>query len=520
MIIEDNLKLADLASQAVVGEKSSMPEGGRDALTIANAVKKEVENQRELVGVRPQMHWDFYHGYQEQYFIKRRNEDDEQYKARIKHGKTVNYVRFITDLDTRFLYGRPNKIGRQYGGNVKTEKRLREINKLVSINNIQMEAKRNASLYGEQGIRLIPVDKRTGSQVKANTKMDENVYPHPVPLDSRESFFLLNQYGKVIAVTLQWTYTDYVDQEKKIVVTEFYTDDSRWVWEDDALKSAELNKYLLRDEFILQKNNPQRIDNVQDMLPLQTSLNEVLTDNEYFFQRHGRPQLVSQVDLKNVIGKDNTVWQINIGDEETKKVLDVLGFLTWDGKMEAAMEHASNLEAKIFKVSSTAAISTGDLKGIGNLRSGAALITAHSPSIQKAQEQQIIWAENEELLSNAIVSFDASIHSQSVENRFPEYEFVMNFPKESGVPGEEILNAEIQQIGINSHFQTVEDVIRQNNPSWTDEEIKAYRDQLVKDSSEITDSKREFLTESKEPANGNSSSQKKSNEQSKPKAKE
>ena len=515
MIIEDNLKLAPLVLNTSDASKST--QASADALAIANAVKTEVENERIGNNVYPQIHWDFYHSHQQKYFVKRKNEDVEQFAERKKNGKTVNYVRFITDLDTRFLYGRPNKIGRQFGGDKKTEARLREINKLININNFQMESKRNASLYGEQGVRLIPVDKRTGSQVEINTKIDENVYPHPVPLDARTSFFLLNPYGKVVAVTLVWEYTDYTQQSKKVKVTELYTDDSRWTWHDDALHSAELNKYTLRDEFVLQKNNPQRIDNIQDVLILQTAFNECLTDNSYFFARHGRPQLVSEVDLSNVINKGDTVWEIKGDDMETKKVLDKLGFLVWDGKMEASMAHLEGLEAKIFKVSSTAAISTGDLKGIGNLRSGAALITAHSPSIQKAKEQVIIWEENEDILSNAIVAFDALIHKTSVEQRFPKYEFVVNFPTTSGVPGEELMNTEIQQASINSHFVSIADVVRQNNPSWTDEQIKEYRQVLIKDSDEITDSKRAFVTETKEPANGTSSSAKKSKEQSKPK---
>ena len=224
---------------------------------------------------------------------------------------------------------------------------------------------------------------------------------------------------------------------------------------------------------------------------------------------------MSSVDLKNVIGKDNMVWEIKVDEEENRKVLDKLGFLVWDGKMEAAAKHVDELEAKIFKVSSTAAISTGDLKGIGNLRSGAALITAHSPSIQKSQEQQIIWIENEEKFSHAIAAFDSKIHSTTVEARFPELKFELNFPKESGVPGEEIMNAEIRQIEINSHLSTIEDLIKQQHPDFTKDEVAAYRTQLIKDSEDIVDSKRAFLTETKE-SNSNSSSATKSTEQRKP----
>lgn len=516
MILEDNLKLAPLVASSTEGVSQ---ENSATALSIAGAVKKDVEDNRKIHNVYPQIHWDFYHSYQEKYFVQRKNEDDAQFAERKKHAVVTNYVRFIVDLDTRFLYGRPRKIGRQYGKSEKTEARMREINGLININNLQMEAKRIASLNGEQGIRLIAVDKTTGTQVDRNSKITDNVYPHPVPLDPRSSFFMVNPYGKLVAVVMESKATDFVNG-KDIVITELVTDDSRWLWHDDKLQLAELNKYTLRDEFVLQRNNPQRIDSVQDMLKLQTALNECMTDNKYFFAKHGRPQLVSTVDLENVIGKGETVWQIDLDDSETQKVMDQLGFLVWDGKMEASREHALELQSALFKVASTAAISTGDLKGIGNLRSGAALITAYAPSIQKALEQQIIWAKNEEDLAFAIASFDSLIHSTTVEARFPEMEFRMRFPKESGVPGEEIMNAEVRQININSHLKTLHELVQDEHPEFSEAETKAYVDQITEDSKTQADALRVFEQSEKEgeggdPKNGSKSSSKKSTEQTK-----
>lgn len=518
MILEDNLKLAPLVAPSKGGVSQEI---SAQVLAIAEAIQNDVMAQRTLNNVYPQMHWDFYHSYQEKYFIQRKNEDKTQFIDRKANAIVTNYVRFITDLDTRFLYGRPNKIGRQYGPSEKTESRFREINKLINIDNLQMESKRTASLYGEQGIRLIAVDKTTGSQVGTSSKLGNNVYPHPVPLDPRETFFMVNPYGKLTAVVMESQFTDYLDGERTVVVMELVTNDSRWVWHDEKLQVSELNRYTLRDEFILQKNNPQRIDSVQDMLKIQTALNECMTDNKYFFAKHGRPQLVSSVDLSKVIGKGDTVWEISMEDDETKKVMDQLGFLVWDGKMEASKEHALELQSALFKVASTAAISTGDLKGIGNLRSGAALITAYAPSIQKALEQQIIWAENEERLAFAIASFDALIHGTTVEARFPQFDFIMRFPKESGVPGEEIINAEVRQINFNSHLKTLHELVQDEHPKFSKAEVDAYRGQIVLDSREVADATRAFEQlggdegEGGDSKNKTKSSSKKSNEQTK-----
>ena len=515
MILESNLKLAPLLSRVNPGKEREPSDASAQALAIASAVAKDVDEDRKLKRVNPKVHWDYYHGYQAQYFVQRRYEDDGEFRSRKDRAKITNYTRFIVDLDTKFLYGRPGKIGRHYGENEKTENRIRKINSLIGIHNMQMEAKRSASLYGEQGFRLIPVDSRTGMQVDSLTKIDENVYPHPVALDPKTTFFLVNPYGKISAVVIETEVKDYVNEEKTVKITELVTDDSRWIWHDDALQVAEANKYNLRDEFILEVNNKERIDSVQDMLSLNTALNETITDNAYFFSRHATPQLVSSVDLSKVIGKDNMVWEINLDSDESKKVLDQLGFLVWDGKMDDARAYLEDLEAKIFKVTNTAAISTGDLKGIGNLRSGAAIITTYAPTIQKALEQQIVWAENERKFCEAILSFDSLIHSTTVEQRFPDFEFEMRFPKDNGVPGEELMNAEIRQINLNSHLKPMKTLIRDENPDYNNKKIEETRQEILDDSEALVDSSRKFLTEQAGENSQASSSQKKSGEQTK-----
>ncbi len=515
MFKEDNLKLAKFLDQVKIGESSINPDGGREPKAIASGITKKVETERTEKNIYVDKHWDFYNGNQARWFIQRHGEDNQQFLRRKEKAVITNYIRFIVDLDTKFLYGRPYKIGRQYGNNKQTQERFVEINKRININSLMLEAKRSAAIFGEQGFRLIALDKTTEEQVTISSKMSENVYPHPVPLDPRKTFFLLNPYGKVSAVVIKGDYVDYTTDQKKETL-ELIVSDSRWYWEDDKLVSAEKNKYSLREEFILMKNNGQRIDNIQDAIPLQTTLNELITDNAYFFARHGRPQLVSSVNLEHVIDKDNRVWQVDVNDDENIKVLDKLGFLVWDGKMEAAFEHKKEIESSILKISSTAAISTGDLKGIGQLRSGAALITAHSPSVQKAQEQQLVWSYNEERFAYAVAAFDSRLRNQSVESRYKDLNFQILFPRDSGVPGEELMGVEIGQIEINSHLSTLEDKIKDRHPDFTDDEVIEYRDKIIADSRELADATRVFESvQPEEGSSGNGSSAKKSGEQKK-----
>ena len=116
----------------------------------------------------------------------------------------------------------------------------------------------------------------------------------------------------------------------------------------------------------------------------------------------------------------------------------------------------------------------------------------------------------------AIASFDSIIHGEKVVTRFPELEFTIKFPTDTGVPGEELMVAEIRQLSMNSHLKTSKALIREENPNFSEEEVTAYRLELIKDSDEIIDSVRAFKTEEAAGPSGGSSASK-STKQSKPK---
>jgi hypothetical protein len=162
--------------------------------------------------------------------------------------------------------------------------------------------------------------------------------------------------------------------------------------------------------------------------------------------------------------------------------------------MQESHTFVQYLEALIFKVSSTARIATGDLEAIGQLRSGPAIVTAHSPSVQKTQEKQVVWGSNERKLLTAIASFDSKLHGQSVNTRYAGLDILITFPRDF-VPGEELVRAQVQQIQANSHLVTFRDIIRQNHPEYTETQVDEYYDEIMKDSTDIVDSTREFISQ-------------------------
>lgn len=509
-IATDKFQLASL-----IPDKDGM--GGSQAKSVSDAVVRLVNSDRASRKVDIKKNWNLYQGDHEQYFIQRRNEDNEVFNYRKDNASILNYSKFIIDLDAKYAYGRPEKVRRQFSvdeSNKTTEDRMRHLEALIGVQEFMLTTKRHAGIYGEQAIRFIPLDERTRNQVSG--RVTQTTFPYPVLLDPLLTFPLRNKWGELDAIVIIDSYTNFVT-EQKVTTRELVVNDSRWYWEDDALVSAEVNTYLLNEEFYVFSNNDMRKDNIEPISGLQIQVDEAWTDAAHFFQRHGWPQMVTKVDLSDVIHNPNYVWQIS-SDNEGGKISDDIDFLTWDGKISEAMEYLDKLESAILKLSSTAAIATGDLKATGQLRSGAALVTAHGPSIQNATEKQVIWERNEMGFFLALASFDSRIRGVSLDTRYPQFLVKVTFPDDF-VPGEELVRAEIDSMSMNSHTTTIREIQRRKHPTASEEEITKLRDEVIADSTELTDSKREFVTEQKENGGEDKqpikSSKKKSNEQPK-----
>lgn len=518
MVSVDKLSLASF-----LGSSSEVP------LQVAQNIISTVKRQRILRKVDMEKHWAMYQGDHSEYFQRRKDEDDALFGYRKQKAVTANYVRYVVDLSGKYLYGRASKVSRKFSeDNSDTDKRMRDLMKKTSYDLLMLEGSKKAGVFSEVGYRLVPVDSVTGAQPE-NGIATETTYPHPIILDPTNTFFLVNKWNRVIAVVIQDEYTDFTKgvAGTKHKTLELIVDDSRWFWDDQGdftfssakLGSSSKNLYALNEEFVLAKNNDAWTDDVQDILKLNIQMDEVLTDNSHFFARHGWPQLVSSVDLKGVQHSPQHAWEIP-SDGPSDKVQDKLFFLQWDGRMEEANKFVQYLESLIFKVSCTARVATGDLEAIGQLRSGPAIVTAHSPSIQKTQEKQVVWGDNEMRLLTAMASLDAKIHGQSLQTRYAGLEIIITFPRDF-VPGEELVRAEVQQIQMQNHIRTIKDLIRENHPEMSEDQIEEYRTELMGDSRDVVDSEREFLTtdsagggeKKPKPSGASGSAKKKSTEQ-------
>jgi hypothetical protein len=326
-----------------------------------------------------------------------------------------------------------------------------------------------------------------------------------------------NRWNKVIAVVMSYKTTDFATN-KTIDITELIVDDSRFLWADQgsidtfasmsvALTGSTLlaegkgirvdNTQRLSDEFVHLVNNQDRLSDIEGIMDLNVVLDEAMTDKKHFYAKHGWPQLVSEVDLSKVQHSPNKIWEISPDVDDGKDIMKRLGFLVWDGKMADYEKFVKNIELQIMIISNTAAISTGDLEAIGQLRSGAALITAHSVAIHKTQAKQIIWDKNEKNLFKAMANFDSYLKATKVDAAYRDLDITIKFPRDF-VPGAEHERAQINQIMFNSHLMPLREILRNEFPNAKPEEIEAMYKEIMDDSEQIVDSTREFVSKTQD----------------------
>jgi hypothetical protein len=416
------------------------------AQAVAEAVVNEVVNERASRGINFTRNWDMYNARHAQYFKPRMSEDTQIFKYRKDNPVVVNLIKFTVDLAARYLYGRASKVARKFSKTPATNERMLDLVKQADIQGFLLDAAKKAAIFGEVTARIVAVDAQTGLQ--PDEKSTPTSYPQPILLDPMNTFVKRNRWNKIVAVVMRYKVQDYATNKSK-QITELVVEDSRWMWSDEAVAASpgqtlnltgatsvggsgeqQTNTYKLSDEFVHLPNNQERLSDIEDIMDLNISLDEAQTDKKHFFNKHGWPQLVTEVSLESVQYSPNKIWEIKADDDSNKKVTDRLGFLTWDGKMEDHAKFVKNLERQIMILSNTAAISTGDLEAIGQLRSGAALITAHSVAIHKTQAKQIIWERNEINLFKAMANFDSYLQSTKLESRFADLDIVIWFPKD------------------------------------------------------------------------------------------
>lgn len=481
-----------------------------EANQVAMAVVNEVVSERIARGINFVKNWDMYNARHAQYFKPRMSEDAQIFQYRKDNPVVVNLVKFTVDLSARYLYGRASKVARKFSKTPATNKRMLDLTKLTDMQGFLLDASKKASIFGEVTARIVAVDALTGLQ--PDGKATENTYPQPILLDPMNTFVKRNRWNKVVAVVMRYNVQDYATHKMKRIV-ELVVEDSRWIWESEAVATLPgqtfnlssvasvdgngkeiQNTYRLSDEFVHLTNNQERLSDIEDIMDLNISLDEAQTDKKHFFNKHGWPQLVTEVSLESVQYSPNKIWEIKADDDSNKKVTDRLGFLTWDGKMEDHAKFVKNLERQIMILSNTAAISTGDLEAIGQLRSGAALITAHSVAIHKTQAKQIIWERNEINLFKAMANFDSYLQNTKVESRYADLDITIWFPKDF-VPGAEHERAQINQIMFNSHLKPLRTILWEETPNADDELIEAQYKEIMADSVDIVDSTREFVSQ-------------------------
>lgn len=497
--INNEIKLADL-----------IPGGNLNTVKeVAASIITQNKNRRHDKNIDVDKHWDMYRGEHSKYFVPRSREDGESFENRKRDAVKANYIKWIVRANTQFLYGRSTKVRRVFSSKEDaTEKGLRDLLSMVGYSKFIRTARIFTGLFGEVVVRLVPVDT---IYMNVPDVASETTHPKPVVLDTRCSFASINPWGRVVGIVIMSKISDFKTNTSK-TRTELVVSDSRWTWDDDGQPVGTVNNYAMNEEFVVLRNNDEGLDDVQDVIGLNIQLDEALTDNKNFFGYHGWPQLVTEVDLQNVVKSPDKIWEIS-SDNDNKPIKDKMMFLQWDGHMKDYREYIIDTERRILKLADVALVSMGDPEALGQLRTGAAIVAAHSPSIRKAMDDQIMWEDNERKLLHSIASFDARIHKKSLSVAYPGLDIKLIWPKDY-VPGEDLMRAETQASQANSHTRSLHSIISEINPDFTEVQVENERTRIIGDSNDLVDSTRKFVSEQAPGTSGVSgSTTSKSNEQ-------
>src|SRR5687768_3436235 len=89
-------------------------QGSGIAKNVAEAVVREITNERHQKGVNLQKNSDMYGGEYAKYFKPRKDEDQSILQYRKDNPIECNHVEFTVNLSARYLYGRASKVVRIY----------------------------------------------------------------------------------------------------------------------------------------------------------------------------------------------------------------------------------------------------------------------------------------------------------------------------------------------------------------------------------------------------------------------
>lgn len=486
--------------------------------------------------------WDFYYGAPQRNYLSRfGGEDDYEYVTRLESATIENHCGKTCDVLVGYLYGQPNSKSRilvraedENGDIVEKVQRFLQFNvwKNNDIDSFRIDTALMASVTGYGIVHLEFVDSRTMLPFPENTSKEDkkkygtirydlydSVDTIPIPYVSpsgecypRKLGSILRTYSRDDASGVR-----YLDQlrDKRFKmedIVEYFTDttferrviESAMVGGDSDKSTVNMkNPYgSISIPFVVFRNygDPMFLEGESDianMIPLQTALNEIMTDDKACISYHSFPILKF---LKNAKMPTNFIRKVNSGIEFEGE--GDAEYLTWENVLEASDKFKDKLRSSMTVVSGVSQISRGNASEIGQIRSGAGLKTLFQADINaiglkiphfKRAERELVYATTK-------------MWEMETGEEFGDFVCHVEFPDDF-VGLDELLKAQVNQIDLQEGVASIREIVKAKHPeAISEDEISSFISEMIAEKKKIAENEAKAKNAGKPPETTNAKS--------------
>jgi hypothetical protein len=463
-------------------------------------------------------YWDFYLGDNQKYYItKFAGEDEKEFSDRQERACVENHCAKTSDTIVGYLYGSPETSGkvkvvvRNRSDKKVNQKAMDFLTQRIWTSN-DMDAFRvnvglMSSVTGVAIVHKVFVDSRTDLPFKPWTsKEDRAKYGYvrydlwesadtvPIPLVDEQNVVHSGVFGGVIRITqpdakklMDNPMTRVANLENTSYLAEYFDAEryAQMAIDRGSVKAGTeketKNPYKsIHIPFTLFRNygNPMGLEGYSDldqMLSLQTTLNELSTDDKTCIDYHSFPLLKLLKGGKmpaNFVRKANSALELD-GDQDAE-------YLTWDNVLDASEKKQESIRKQMTVVSGVSQLSRGNAESVGDVKGATALKTLFQADINEIGLKIPFFRAAEQRLALTTLQMWQMETGESFGDVYVECEFPADF-----IGLDKLLAAQTDQLEITSGIASIREKIAARHPEITsekelDEMVKEVIDEMKK----------------------------------------
>jgi hypothetical protein len=476
---------------------------------LSNYASGDLDSWWTLHRDRVVENWYFYSGLHQVFMRKFEKEDERTFLQRVKSATIENHIQPIIDTLVAHLYPDSKTVTRFVERNGKVDSTLVELMKRVSwnhnkIGNLDDAKALNSFVTGYAVIQRKFIDIRTDREFPVGTGIPEKIkygYVKKIPLDSLFAVPLpkknddgttdLTKVGAILYVAdydnfmgssevmklinrslVQKSILEYIDDD---IWIRFVKDNTGGTWRQVTVNPGTRfeNRNPYRDvniPFMVYKNtgDPFSMEGQSEVDKIKTinlEINELGNADKDTIMYHSYPILVGEdgATLPDDFARTKNAF-VGLKEKGQK-----LSYLIWEGTLEESAKRQDTLRQTLTYTTGISLITRGFLKEIGQIRSGPplkALFTSERAVMtRKFNLFEVLESQD---MRNDLRFFEMNTETEHDIDNTVEFKISFN-PDFLDI--DKLLEQEINTISLQSGSNTLEEVIKDLHPDWTEQQV-------------------------------------------------